>query len=99
MLVLADQIMRSFHKGQKRKDGEEYIVHPLRVKEILENIGIEDEEVLIAALLHDLLEDTEATDEDLFVFGDRVVETVKLLTRKESEKSRVYIRKISKDNI
>ena len=49
------------HKGQKRKyTGEDYIVHPLAVSEIVGEIT-DDKEMLIAAILHDTLEDTDCT--------------------------------------
>ncbi|MGB4034084.1 MAG: HD domain-containing protein, partial [Christensenellales bacterium] len=45
------------HKDQKRISGESYIVHPVRVAETLINLGL-DKDTVIAALLHDVLEDT-----------------------------------------
>ena len=47
------------HGGQMRKDGKTpYIAHPERVVKILQKSGIEDEEILASAYLHDVLEDT-----------------------------------------
>ncbi|HLL99977.1 MAG TPA: HD domain-containing protein [Pyrinomonadaceae bacterium] len=64
------------HKNQKRKgaDGEPYINHPLEVAKLLANVGkVEDTDVLIAALLHDTVEDTETTREEITqMFGERV---------------------------
>ena len=51
------------HTGQFRKTGEEYITHPLNVALILTSIYA-DPECLQAALLHDVLEDTDATEEE-----------------------------------
>lgn len=64
------------HVHQKRKGerGEPYINHPLEVANLLANVGgIEDIEILIAGLLHDTIEDTETTKEELTdLFGERV---------------------------
>lgn len=55
------------HEGQTRKySGEPYVVHPIQVMTILKDNGIEDEEMFAAALLHDVLEDTVKTEEDIF---------------------------------
>ena len=65
-----DQIMKAFtladkaHEGQFRASGEPYIMHPLAVAEILAHLQI-DHITLIAALLHDVVEDTEYTKEDI----------------------------------
>jgi (p)ppGpp synthase/HD superfamily hydrolase len=71
------------HEGQVRKyTGEPYIVHPVEVMEIV-NTVTDDEEVLAAALLHDVVEDTSVTVEDLRAqFGDRVATLVDELTDK-----------------
>lgn len=56
------------HANQRRKDAEEspYINHPLEVAEHLARVGeIEDEEILMAALLHDTIEDTETTKDEI----------------------------------
>lgn len=64
------------HKDQKRLSGESYIVHPLSVAIILVELG-SDTESVIAALLHDVIEDTEYTKDDISLkFGDVVAELV-----------------------
>ena len=64
------------HKDQRRKNVDEtpYINHPIAVAEFLASVGgIEDEDILMAALLHDTVEDTETTVEELAErFGNRV---------------------------
>lgn len=58
-----------------------YVTHPLEVAQILIECGVTDEDILIAAVLHDTLEDTDAKNEDiLFKFGERVLSLVKEVT-------------------
>ncbi len=76
------------HKTQKRKgaDGEPYINHPLEVLNLLTNVGnIKDYDILIAAVLHDTIEDTETTKEEITkLFGSDVCKMVLELTDDES---------------
>lgn len=69
------------HRGQFRKDGiTEYIVHPLGVAEMVYNAG-GSEEMIIAALFHDILEDCECTEEEMREkWGDDVTDLVVALT-------------------
>lgn len=60
------------HKGQKRKDGSSYILHPLEVA-VIAGTMTRDEDVLAAAVLHDTVEDTSVTADDILEnFGDRI---------------------------
>ena len=60
------------HRGQLRKSGEPYLIHPMAVAEILAGLGM-DEETIVAGLLHDVVEDTEYTEEELIRdFGEEV---------------------------
>ena len=72
------------HKNHTRQDKEKspYIVHPIAVRHILSDVGgVEDPEVLAAALLHDTIEDTETTVEELIDnFGGRVCSLVQEVT-------------------
>ena len=72
------------HKNHTRQDKEKspYIVHPIAVRHILSDVGgVEDPEVLAAALLHDTIEDTETTvDELIDNFGERVCSLVQEVT-------------------
>jgi len=69
------------HKGQKRRTGEDYINHPLLVAEILTTIRA-DKDTIIAGLLHDVLEDTDATKEILEEkFGKTVANLVDGVTK------------------
>lgn len=82
-----DKIMKAFtladkaHEGQFRASGEPYIMHPLAVAEILAHLQI-DHITLIAALLHDVVEDTEYTKEDIEkLFGSEVAFLVDGVTK------------------
>ncbi len=69
------------HKGQTRKSGEPYIVHPILVASIVASIT-EDKAMIKAALLHDVVEDTHATIEEISeLFGDDVAHLVGGLTK------------------
>lgn len=69
------------HRGQKRKSGEHYISHPMAVAAIVSEWGM-DAESVIAALLHDTLEDTDVTVEDIeHKFGIKVADLVQGLTK------------------
>ena len=71
----------SFHKGQLRKSGEPYIIHPLAVAEIVAELEL-DLDSVIAALLHDCIEDTAAThDEIAKLFGSTAAELVEGVTK------------------
>lgn len=69
------------HKDQKRKSGEPYIIHPLAVADIVADLGL-DVDSVIAALLHDCIEDTDATHEEIAKkFGKSVAELVEGVTK------------------
>lgn len=76
------------HTGQKRKgsDGEPYINHPLEVANLLANVGnVSDFDILIAAVLHDTVEDTGVTKEELEArFGQQVANYVSEVTDDKS---------------
>ena len=72
---------KSQHDGQLRKSGEPYIIHPVQVAYILADIGLDDS-TICAALLHDVLEDTEITKEQLTnEFGEEIAEMVDGVTK------------------
>ena len=69
------------HDGQKRLSGQDYISHPLAVAEFLAGLSL-DAKTISAALLHDVLEDTAATAEDIKKqFGDEVAFLVQAVTK------------------
>ena len=71
----------SAHNGQLRKDGSPYITHPLAVAEIVADLNLDPDSV-ISALLHDCIEDTKATHEDIAKrFGEPVAALVEGVTK------------------
>lgn len=69
------------HGDQKRKSGEPYIIHPLNVANILAGLGM-DTTTVCAALLHDVIEDTDSTHQDLVKdFGSEITEIVEGVTK------------------
>ena len=69
------------HITQKRKDGSPYIIHPLAVAQIVAEIGL-DMDAILASLLHDCIEDTDASHEEIEkIFGRTVAELVEGVTK------------------
>ena len=69
------------HGDQKRKDGSPYIIHPLAVAEIVAESGL-DTDAILAAILHDCIEDTDASHSDIASnFGTTVAELVEGVTK------------------
>jgi GTP pyrophosphokinase len=69
------------HTGQLRKSGEDYITHPVAVTQILVDLGL-DQETIIASLLHDTVEDTPYSLDQLRTdFGDQIAALVDGVTK------------------
>ena len=69
------------HAAQKRKDGSPYIIHPLSVAQIVTEMGL-DMDAILGALLHDTIEDTDTSHEDIEkLFGPTVAELVEGVTK------------------
>ena len=69
------------HVFQKRKDGSPYIIHPLAVAQIVTEMGL-DMDAILGALLHDCIEDTDASHEEIEkLFGSTVAELVEGVTK------------------
>lgn len=80
-IVKAYYFAKTAHQGQKRQSGEDYLVHPKAVAEILIDLGL-DCDTVVAALLHDVIEDTEVTSEEISqTFGSVVVSLVQGVTK------------------
>ena len=83
MLIRAYEYAKQAHANQKRASGEPYFIHPCAVAEILMGLGL-DAATIAAALLHDVIEDTDATAEDIKrEFGDEVLGLVNSVTKLE----------------
>ena len=81
LIVRAYRYADGKHKDQLRKSGEPYIIHPLAVAEIVAEIGL-DSDAIAAALLHDCLEDTDASFEEISrLFGETIAELVEGVTK------------------
>ena len=77
----AYDVAEKMHRGQLRKSGEPYLIHPMAVAEMLADLGM-DEETIIAGLLHDVVEDTPVTHEDIVnEFGEEIAEMVEGVTK------------------
>ncbi|KGS31138.1 HD domain-containing protein [Burkholderia pseudomallei] len=87
-LVAAIAFAADKHRNQRRKDHEAspYINHPIVLANVLANeAGVEDERVLLAAVLHDTIEDTETTEQELLrLFGRDVADIVVEVTDDKS---------------
>ena len=98
-LFLALEYAKEKHKGQKRIGGDDYITHPIAVSDIVKNRGF-DEKYQIAALFHDLLEDTDATEDEILKYGSgEILEAVKLLTKVKGYNMSEYIDAIKSNPI
>lgn len=81
LISRAYEFARERHGNQKRKTGEPYIVHPLNVSLILSELGM-DIETVVAGLLHDVLEDTQTSYDELKeIFGENVANLVEGVTK------------------
>ena len=88
------------HAGQKRDSGEPYIIHPLKVAEILTGVKM-DPVTLSASLLHDVIEDTSFTEEDIKKeFGEEIARLVSGVTAisslKSEKKEEMYVENLRK---
>ena len=88
---LALAFAKEKHVGQKRIGGDDYISHPIAVCEMIKAQGF-GEDYQITALFHDLLEDTDATEEEILRHGnEKILTAVKLLTKSKGYVMKEYV--------
>lgn len=75
------------HKGQRRDEGKAYVIHPIRVAvTLLDDVGTWDADIIVSALLHDVVEDCKVRITSIEArFGKRVAHFVQQLTRKSKK--------------
>jgi (p)ppGpp synthase/HD superfamily hydrolase len=93
-LETAIAIAAEAHKGQRDKGGQPYILHPLRVM-----MKLKTENERIVAVLHDVLEDTPITEDDLRQrgFSSAIIEALRCLTREADEPYEAFIRRVKRN--
>ena len=100
-ILSAIELAKKSHKGQKRDEGQDYIIHPLRIANcLIFELSIKDTELLIAAILHDVVEDSKTTINEIKSdFGEKVAELVGKLTRdKRKETKQEKFQKLMKES-
>jgi len=104
----AIEVATKYHRGQFRDSGEPYICHCMRVlqnvldkkKDILSGLLLSFEDICIAAVLHDTLEDTELLAVDIATkFGFDVSDTVRILSRQKDETYASFIDRIKMNEV
>lgn len=95
-LQKALEIAVEAHKGQQGKDDSPYVLHPIRLM-----LSLESNDARIAALLHDVVEDTPVTIDDLRSagFSETVLEAIGLLTHLDHDDYDEYVEKLSKNPV
>ncbi len=90
------QIAKRAHEGQLDKGGKEYVLHPIRVAS---KLSLEKEKIV--AVLHDVIEDTTVTAEDLYQegFSPEIVDAIVALSRKEGESYKEFILRVKKNDL
>jgi guanosine-3',5'-bis(diphosphate) 3'-pyrophosphohydrolase len=89
----AYELAEAAHRGQMRDEGTPYILHPLRVAiSLVDELGIHSPVLICAALLHDVIEDSNVTREQIAeAFGEEVARIVWLLTKFEGVSLPAYL--------
>ena len=100
MIVSSLLFAKEKHEGQIRIGGKPYISHPVEVARILEEKGFTAANYIITALFHDLLEDTDTTEQEIFHYGGAdVLVAVKVLTKHKDYNMETYIQDIKNNPI
>lgn len=92
---LALEVAEQAHAGQLDKAGQVYILHPIRV-----GCSFDDENAQAVGFLHDVIEDTDVTEESLrMVFPDHIVDAVVALSRRDGESYDAFIRRCAENSL
>ena len=92
---LASKIAYKAHEGQTDKAGVPYIFHPIHIAEQMDN-----EESCVVALLHDVVEDSNITLEDLSkYFNEDIIEALRTLTKEENDDYVEYIKRVKTNKL
>lgn len=89
---------RVAHKDQRRKSGEPYIIHPLTVASHAVALGVKEDEVVAAAILHDVVEDCNI-GVDMLPVSDNTKDAVRRLTHVKGEPLGPYYREIGENRV
>jgi (p)ppGpp synthase/HD superfamily hydrolase len=92
MLDEAIIVATKAHQGQTDKVGQPYILHPLRVMLKVPSF------LRVPAVLHDVIEDTLTTEDDLVFVGGKNLRIIKALTRLDGERYFDYVNRLAKDS-
>ena len=93
----AIKIAKKQHDGQKRKSGEDYIIHPTRVANYLLSLGLYNDNLLATAMLHDVKEDCNISYAELKeTFNQDIVDIIEKLTKTKDLPTNFY-QKINKN--
>src|SRR5438309_5581023 len=92
----AYEVAQLAHTGQTRDEGSPYIVHPVRVAlSLVDELTLFSPALICSALLHDVIEDSDVTRDDIArMFGEEITEIVWLLTKLEEVSLRDYLARI-----
>jgi len=92
----AYDVARTAHAGQTRDEGSPYIVHPVRVAlSLVDELAVFSPKLICSALLHDVIEDSDVTRDDVArMFDESIAEIVWLLTKLEDVTLRDYLARI-----
>lgn len=92
----AYEVAHEAHTGQTRDEGTPYIVHPIRVAvSLVDELNLYSPTLICSALLHDVIEDSDITREDVArMFGEEIAEVVWLLTKLEEVRLSEYLARI-----
>ena len=89
-ILSAIELAKKSHRGQKRYEGQDYIIHPLRIANcLIFELSIKDTDLIIASILHDVVEDSNTTIKEIISdFGEKVAELVDKLTRNKNKETK-----------